>query len=180
MEGKQLRDGGATAIEFSRRPAAAAAVAVLVACVGALPVPCAGQVYKWVDEKGVTQYSEKPPPGTKAQAIGTPAPRSGVEDKAKPKPEVKTWQQQEIEFKQRQIEAEEKRQKQEAEDAKARRQAALKREACIDARHNMAVLQEQRPVYEIDEKGERRYLDDKERAENIRKAQQFIDKNCPK
>ena len=152
---------------------------MLVACVAGLPLTCAGQVYKWVDEKGVTQYSEKPPPGTKAQEVKTP-PKGGVEDKTKPKSEIKSWQQQELEFRQRQIEAEESRQKQEAEDAKARRQAALRREACIEARRDLAALQEQRPVYEIDERGERRYLQDKERAETITKAQQFIEKYCQK
>src|SRR4029078_3090911 len=31
--------------------------------------PAAAQMYKWVDEKGVTHYSEKPPPWRKAQQM---------------------------------------------------------------------------------------------------------------
>jgi hypothetical protein len=29
-------------------------------------------IYKWVDEQGVTQYSEKPPPGRKANEVRRP------------------------------------------------------------------------------------------------------------
>lgn len=161
---------------------AAVVRAVLAVCVASQSVPCAAQVYKWVDEKGVTQYSEKPPPGTKAQTVKTPPPKSVVEDKDKDKQksQAKTWQEKEAEFRKRQIEVEEDRQKGEAEEAKARRQAAIKREACIGARRDLAALQEQRPVYDLDERGERRYLGDKERAETIKEAQQFIEKNCPK
>ena len=153
---------------------------MLAFCAAGLAVPCAGQLYKWVDDQGVTHYSEQPAPGAKPQALKTPPPKSAVEDKARPKSEIKSWQQQELEFRQRQIEAEEDRQKRDAEEAKAKRQAALVREACIDARRDLAALQEQRPVYDIDERGERRYLQDKERAETIKKAQQFIAKNCSK
>lgn len=162
-----------------RRAAAVAAHAVLFACVAGQPLACVAQVYKWVDEKGVTQYSEKPPPGTKAQAVKT-APKADVADKARGQPEVKTLQQQELEFQRRRIEAEEARVKQEADDAKARREAGLRREACIGARRDLAALQEKRPVFDLDEKGERRYLDDKERAVTIRKTQEFVEKNCPK
>ncbi len=134
-------------------------------------------------ERGDAVLGETPP-GAKAQALKTPQPKSGIEDKdrdkAKAKPETKTWQQQDLEFRQRQIEAEEDRLKREAEDAQARRQVAIKREACIEARRDLALLQEQRPVYDLDERGERRYIGDKERAETIKKAQQFIENNCPK
>jgi hypothetical protein len=34
----------------------------------------AAEVYKWVDEKGVTQYSALPPPGVKAARVDTGAP----------------------------------------------------------------------------------------------------------
>ena len=179
MDGNAAEQAGATPFMICREPGAVARV-LLVACVTTLPLPCAGQVYKWVDEKGVTQYSEKPPPGTKAQAINTPSARSSLEDKDKPKPQVKSWQQQELEFRQRQVEAEENRQKREAEEAKALRQAGIRREACIEARRDLSVLQEKRPVYDLDERGQRRYLQDKERADTIKKAQQFIEKNCPK
>jgi hypothetical protein len=68
---------------------------------------CAGSaaaaIYKWVDENGVTQYSEKPPPGKKPAEVPirsqpTPATPQG------PQSGSKTWQQQEAEFQQGRIE----------------------------------------------------------------------------
>jgi len=44
----------------------------------ATAVPALAQVYKWVDERGVTHYGERPPQGRKASEVphklGTPAP----------------------------------------------------------------------------------------------------------
>lgn len=34
----------------------------------AIAVPAHAQIYKWVDAKGVTHYSDKPPPGKQAKA----------------------------------------------------------------------------------------------------------------
>ncbi len=47
--------------------------------------PLAAQTYKWVDERGVTNYGEKPPAGRPAQAVDTqpqgPIESSGIEQK---------------------------------------------------------------------------------------------------
>src|SRR5262245_12909883 len=72
-------------------------------------------IYKWVDEKGVTQYSEKPPSGKKPAEVPIrtqPAPATSSGPQSGPK----TWQEQEAEFKQRRIEEEERRVKKEALD----------------------------------------------------------------
>lgn len=42
--------------------------ALVIALVVAAPV-AAAQVYKWVDEDGVTHYTQQPPPGGEAQVI---------------------------------------------------------------------------------------------------------------
>lgn len=39
----------------------------IVFCAAALAAPLRAQTYKWVDEKGVTNYSNKPPAGAKAK-----------------------------------------------------------------------------------------------------------------
>lgn len=45
---------------------------MIAVCAAALASgPLAAQTYKWVDERGVTNYGEKPPPGRPAQAIDT-------------------------------------------------------------------------------------------------------------
>lgn len=47
---------------------------LLAALLGACVPASAGVIYKWVDERGVTQYGEMPPPGATATPIGLPAP----------------------------------------------------------------------------------------------------------
>lgn len=47
------------------------ATIVLTLCLGALAGGADAQLYKWVDEKGRTQYSDKPQAGQKSQAIRT-------------------------------------------------------------------------------------------------------------
>jgi len=48
----------------------------------ATAVPALAQVYKWVDERGVTHYGERPPQGRKASEVphklGSPAPASAT------------------------------------------------------------------------------------------------------
>ncbi|MEN6585845.1 MAG: DUF4124 domain-containing protein [Sulfuricella sp.] len=60
-------------------------------------------IYKWVDEKGVTHYSETPSPKQKAQEIQVPPPppSAGTPDG---NPASKTWQEKEQEFQKRRTE----------------------------------------------------------------------------
>ena len=50
---------------------------------------------------------------------------------------------------------------------------------CNTARRNLGVLNEQRPVYSYDNKGNRVYVDDKDRAATIAQTQQAIASSCP-
>jgi hypothetical protein len=148
---------------------------LLAAVLVGLAQPAAGQqIYKWVDDKGVTQYTTTPPPGGKAQTIRA-QPATG-----KPGAEPRSWKDQEIEFRARQVERAEAEHKQQQAENRARQEAARRRESCINAHRNIQSLQEQRPVYAMNEKGERQYLDDAQRAEAARKAKAFVDRECPK
>jgi hypothetical protein len=51
--------------------------------------------------------------------------------------------------------------------------------ACNTARHNLGVLTEQRPVYSYDNKGNRVFVDDKDRANSIAETQRAIAASCP-
>jgi hypothetical protein len=51
--------------------------------------------------------------------------------------------------------------------------------ACNAARHNLGVLSEQRPVYSYDNKGNRNYVEDKDRAGRIAETQRLISERCP-
>jgi hypothetical protein len=54
----------------------------------AVAAPTFAQVYKWVDERGVTHYGERPPQGRKATEVphklGTPAPGGTPRESAPP------------------------------------------------------------------------------------------------
>ncbi len=51
--------------------------------------------------------------------------------------------------------------------------------ACNTARHNLGVLNEQRPVFSYDNKGNRVFVDDKDRANAIAETQRSVAANCP-
>lgn len=53
------------------------ATVMVTLCLGALAGAADAQLYKWVDEKGRTQYSDKPQPGQKAQPMKQQAAPSG-------------------------------------------------------------------------------------------------------
>ena len=125
------------------------------------------QIYKWVDDKGVTQYTTTPPPKGNAQAIRT-VPASQAP--ASPAAAAKTWQEQEIEYRARQVE----RAEAEHREKRAQQDAARRQAACAAAQHDLRNLKEQRPLYTHDEKGERQYLDDPQRASAERKVRDFI------
>jgi Domain of unknown function (DUF4124) len=140
-----------------------AAFAVVLAC-GCLS-PAWAAMYKWVDEKGVTQYSETPPPGAKATRIEiAPSPPA-----AAPKDD---WKQRELESRQRRLQKD-------AEEQQDQARAAQRRQRCLAAQREIDVLRSGRPVYQVNERGERVYLGDKERAREIEgwqgRAQAYCD-----
>jgi len=132
-------------------------------------------VYKWVDEKGVTHYSETPPASeqrAKKIEVQPSSPAAGAEAGRK------SWQEKEVEFQKRQAEREEARKQEQAAEAAARRDARIREERCAAAKKNLETLQIRRPVYRLDEKGERVYLDDPGRAAEIARMKKEIETYC--
>ncbi|HRF11037.1 MAG: DUF4124 domain-containing protein [Candidatus Accumulibacter phosphatis] len=135
-------------------------------------------VYKWVDEKGVTHFSELPPPGQPAQK---PQKAPGAQDQPAAaaagdggQPAGKTWQQKEAEFRQRQIDREAAARKQEEQEAAVKRQ----QRDCMLARKRLENLQDANAVSRYDDQGERVYLNDKERTALIQRRRQEIEARC--
>jgi len=147
------------------------ALSLCFACLIA-PAAIGAGIYKWVDERGVTHYSESPPEGRASSTVKPPpAPAGG----AVGAPTPKTWQEKEQEFQRRRAErgeAEKKRETQEAEDRIARDYR------CRIAKNRLQVLQTQRPVYRLNGKGEREYYDDATRASEIGRVKSEIDATC--
>ena len=137
-------------------------------------------VYKWVDEKGVTHFSELPPPGQQAAK-----PQKPPEGQSQPQPASsassdagravgKSWQEKETEFRQRQIDRDTAARKQEQDEATGKR---LQRD-CLIARKRLDDMQNANAVSRLDDRGERVYLDDKARAAEIQRRRQEIEANC--
>lgn len=147
--------------------------ALLFATVVAAAPPLHAQVYKWVDEKGVTHYSESPPEKdkdkSKAKKIDT-TPATGNAPGGTPKA-AKSASDMELEFRQRQNQRD---QQSRNESQQRERQQAN----CADARRNLARYQEQVSLFRRNDKGEREYIEDRERQAEISRTQSYIDRNC--
>ncbi len=134
----------------------------------ALLVPAIAQVYKWVDEKGVTHYGERAPQGKKTQEVEqrlanpVPAPRKEVQP---------GWKEQDLEFRRRRIEAEQT-------EAKDKQQESSRRLACNQARDQLAQMKSARGLYRLNEAGERVFQSDEERKASIARLEQLISERC--
>jgi len=56
--------------------------------------------------------------------------------------------------------------------------SGLRQYNCNTARHNLGVLNDQRPVYSYDNKGTRQYIEDKDRDKPTAQAQADVASNC--
>ena len=141
------------------------AVRSLVLCLlAALGLPTLAQVYKWVDDKGVTHYGERPPQGANARQMAKePAPAPAA---AQP-----TWQEQERAFRQRRVEAAQA-------EARTRQLEEGKRQACNQARDQLNQMKSARALYHLDKNGERVIDTDAERTAATNRLEQRITENC--
>jgi conjugal transfer/entry exclusion protein len=137
-------------------------------CLCAASLAAQAQMYKWVDDKGVTHYSAEPPPeGAKGAAkveikTAPAAPSAGKDD----------WKAKELQS--RQLRA-----KQEAAEDKAKAQdGAQRRERCMRAADRLDTYRSQIPVYRFNDRGEKVYIEDRERPGLIAQAQADVDQYC--
>lgn len=139
--------------------------------------PSSAGLYKWVDDKGVTHYSENPPPGRKAQQIQT-TPSTSPSTAPNPAEPASTWSDKERAFRQRSIEREQAEETRNQKEAAEKYQAAMRKERCVAAQRALRALNEQQPVYRINEKGEREFIEDADRPRAIERAKQGIETYC--
>ena len=125
------------------------------------------QVYRWVDEKGVTHYGAQAPQGAKARTIDD---KLATPPAAKPQP-AENWQDKDREFRQRQIEATRARE-QKNQDAQRRRAT------CNEERDYLARMREAGRLYTLNERGERVYQDDAEREQAIARQEKLVAQYC--
>jgi len=129
----------------------------------------ASEVFKWVDEEGVTHYGERAPMDKDYSMIKTYGEvPSGAED-AKQRLE-----QQRSDKKM----ADEKGVDYAKQKKAADQQAMVRAENCKGAQNNLKTIQENARVRILGEDGEFRYLNDEERQKQIDTAKEMIAANC--
>ena len=143
----------------------------LAAAFAALALMPAHGIYKWVDEKGVTHFSEHPPAdGRKATKVEPKVTPPSSE--ARPSQD---WKQREMEMRKQRIERE---QKDERRKAVEHNRAADRKNRCNYAQRQLHIVSSARPVYSVNEKGERVYLEDKDRAAEAAGWRREIETYC--
>ena len=164
-----------------------AARITLLALACTLPLAATAQ-WQWLDKDGRKVFSDKAPPpevpverilkGPKGQTIvplAAPAPAADAANATAagdlPKPVGKDKALEERKNKVAAAEADKKK----AEDAKY---AALKADNCSRARSAKAGYQSGARMARVDGKGERQYVDDNERAAEVKRLDEIIARDC--
>jgi hypothetical protein len=148
--------------------------------------------WMWVNDKGVKQLSDQPPPpGTPPNRI-LKAPRGAAAiemrkdvaatpangDEATPAedktPAQKTTAERNAEYNKRQKEAADKTAKAQEE---AKRETE-KKKYCAEAKNNMGMLESGMRVAEMGANGERNLMTDETRAQKIKEQRESINSNC--
>jgi hypothetical protein len=120
------------------------------------------QIYQWQDENNRTVISDMPPTGKARQQRKIEAETPAANATA-----GKTLADRELEFRKRQKESREA-----AEKAEKEQRASAKKEDCETARRALQVLESGERVALRDSKGERYFIDDAQRAQEIAKARE--------
>ena len=128
-------------------------------------------MYKWVDEKGTTHFSEHPPADAKTEKKAskvtpkvTPPASSGAYD-------PNAWKGKEAESKKRSVERGQQAQS-EAKDASKRA------EICDRARSRLAFLQNSGAIFRDNPDGSRVFMEDKQREAEIVRARDVANEAC--
>jgi hypothetical protein len=147
-------------------------------CAGALALTSllAHAQYSWLDDKGTRVFSDRPPPpGTPpARILKTPRglePREQAPEAAPATASAAVDKEGEFRKRTAQRDAEEKKAAQEAANKAARD------ENCDTARENERTLISGIRISRVDEKGEKVFLTDEERASRLERAQKTL-KSC--
>jgi len=132
------------------------------------------QVYKCSNKDSSVSYQARPcPTNTSTSRINVANKTASTAPSAQ---EVMRQLQSQVDV----VDAE---QQQRRAQAQQRQQQQQEREAlaahCAFSRQQIAVVQTARPVFRVDEKGERHYLEDNERASKIADMQQKMTQHCP-
>jgi len=128
------------------------------------------QIYKWVDEKGVTHYSETPPPDKKTTKVETGPASAPATPSTSP-----SWKQKEIDSRRTDIE---RRQSDDAGQKKSAYDDAVRKDRCVRAQRDLRIYETQLPVYNRNDRGEKVYVEDSARPAKIQEARRNVEGFC--
>ena len=129
------------------------------------------QIYQWKDANGKTIISDKPPVGHVKQQRKIDAPAAAPTSSANPQ---KSLAEQDLEFRKRQKDTQDKAAKEE----KEQKAETEKKEQCASMRRNLQALESGARIARYDDNGERSFLGDEQRQEEIAKTRQSMETNC--
>jgi hypothetical protein len=137
------------------------------------------QQYRWVDKSGKVQYGDVPPAGVKATPMKAPAgpptapPAAASKDAAKDDKKGPPLSPEEA-FRKRQED-----QKKAAEKAsKSQQETESAKRACDSARAQLRDLEGGIRIARTNDKGEREFIDDSQRAKEIDNARKSVAESC--
>lgn len=145
------------------------ALILALLCTSTASLTVLAQTYQWKDSQGRTIISDTPPPPSirQSRTVATPEP-------AAPASSGKTLSERDMEFRKRQQEGKERSEKENKEAAAA----AERKENCERARRQLTVLESGQRMSTIDANGERRFIEDAERQQEIERARRYVAETC--
>ena len=144
------------------------AITAAFAASALLATSAQAQIYKWVDERGVTQYSETPPVNGKASRLVVSGPLSQA---GTVRDGPQQWAEKEVEFRKRQVD------RTTAERAEQQQKLA-RREECVRARDDLAYQSQAGVFWETNDKGEKVYRTEAQQAAVVQAARKRADDLC--
>ena len=140
-----------------------------------------GELYKWVDKDGKTQYTDQPPPqgaaasqkklDIKSAPAQPVAAKTGDKDKDSKASAPKTLAEKDLEFRKRRVAETEAETKQQEEDKQ-------NKEKCAQASYRLKTYQEASRISVPDGKGGSTYADGAARQKGLDEAQKDVAASC--
>ena len=141
--------------------------------------------YQWIDKDGRRVFSDRPPPtDVPAKNILAQPRGSHIADVAAPAQQASSAAQPHASAPSGVDKALEEKKKQAEDEAAAKKKAeqekiaAQKADNCKRAMNNKATLESGVRVFNTNAKGEREFVDDKQRADEIKRLQEIIASDC--
>ena len=135
------------------------------------------QIKCWTTSDGKRACGDAPPAGAKVTTVKTaPAPAAApaaAAGKDAPKGPM-TAAEREQDYRKRQVEAKKTEEKAEV----AKKDADAKRENCSNSRDGLASLESGQRIQRLDSKGERYFIDDTQREQEIIRARALVQQSC--